>query len=233
MAVLLVLGSKPDPIVPPRGTYADLACANASGRSAHRLGLPGPAFTVMSSVLTSGKNASNRLALEALAGLSTRTLYYVPRPMYRNAPVKRLLNFREVTACKPRPFERALRATGYRFDAFIVKPLAFYIDLVKTLCGGDAEVEATLAKKHPSTGIVAAVVGLAKCGYSQVILSGFSFEISHAYADNPLIQSRGTLASKHTDSDVAVIRSISARHGCLLTTERVVAERTGVPLIAA
>ncbi len=76
MAVLLVLGSKPDPVMPPPGAYAKLACANASGRSAHGLGLPEPEFTVMSSVLTSGKNDSNRLALEALSGLGTRTLYY-------------------------------------------------------------------------------------------------------------------------------------------------------------
>lgn len=232
MAVLLVLGSKPDPVVPPPGAYADLACANASGRSANRLGLAEPEFTVMSSVLTSGKNDSNRLALETLSGLGTRTLYYCPRQMYRHAPVKRLLKFREVRACGPRPFERDLRATGFRFDAFVAKPLSDYIDLVRTLCDGDAEVEARLAHKHPSTGIVAVVLGLAERGYHRVILSGFSFEISHAYADNPLIASRGSLTSKHADTDVAVLRRISERHGSLLTTEPVVAERAGIPLVA-
>lgn len=231
MAALLVLGSKPEPVLPPPDTFADLACANASGRSAHMQGLRDPLFTVMSSVLTSGKNDSNRLALEALRGLATGMLYYCPRQMYRHAPLKRLLNIREVMACGPRAFETRLRSTGFRFDAFVAKPLTYYIDLVRTLCGGDAEVEARLAHKHPSTGIVAVALGLAERGYSRVILSGFSFEISHAYAENPLIASRNSVASKHTDTDVAVLRTISARHGRLATTEAIVADRTGMPLI--
>lgn len=233
MAVLLVLGSKPEPVIPRPQAFAAVACANASGRSAQRHGLPEPDFTVMSSVLTSGKNDSNRLALQALAGLGTRTLYYCPRQMYRHAPVKRLLNFREVLACGPRPFERGLRATGFRFDSFVAKPLTYYIDLVRALCDGDGDVEARLAVKHPSTGIVAVVLGLAERGFDRVILSGFSFEISHAYAENPLIAARGSLASKHADTDIAVLRRISQRHGSLLTTEPIVADRAGIPLIAA
>lgn len=233
MAVLLVLGSKPNPVIPPPDTFADVACANASGRSAHWQGLVEPVFTVMSSVLTSGKNESNRLALAALGGLATRTLYYCPRQMYRHAPFKRLLNFREILACGPRRFERSLRRAGFRFDAFVAKPLTDYLDLVRSLCGGDDEVEALLAHKHPSTGVVAVALGLAERGYRQIILSGFNFEISHAYAHNPLIETRRAATSKHADTDVAVLRRISERHGSLLTTESVVAERTGVPLIAA
>jgi hypothetical protein len=68
-------------------------------------------------------------------------------------------------------------------------------------------------------------------GYHKVILSGFSFEITHAYADNPLVRARGSPASKHAETDVAVLERISERHGNLLTTEPVVAERTGIPLI--
>ena len=80
MATLLILGSKPDPVLPPSDAFDALACANASGRSAARHGLPTPLFTVISAILTSGKQAPNRLALEALAGLHTGTLYFYPRP---------------------------------------------------------------------------------------------------------------------------------------------------------
>ena len=54
---LLVLGAKPDPILPPPGAFEAVACANASGYSAARLGLPRPAFTVMTSLLTDGSPA--------------------------------------------------------------------------------------------------------------------------------------------------------------------------------
>lgn len=232
MNVLLVLGSKPAPRLPAAGSFAALACANASGRSARNLGLPDPQFTVMSSVLSSGKNPSNRLALQALTGLGTKTLYYCPRQMYRHDPLKRLLHLREVLACGPRPFARQIRRAGFRFETLVVRPLKYYIDLVEALCGGDPEVAPLMADKHPSTGILAAAIGLGEAGFDKVILSGFSFEITHAYADNPLIASRGSVVSRHADTDVAVLRSIARHTGKLLTTELVVHERAGVPLVA-
>lgn len=231
MAVLLVLGSKPDPRVPPSHTYSALACANASGRSARALGLGEPVFTVMSSVLGSPKNPSSRSAIQALAGLSTKTLYYCPRQMYRNAPLKRLLNAGEVLACTPRRFTRTLRAAGFRFETVVVRPLKSYIRLVDKLCGSDADVAAELAAKHPSTGVLAAAIGLAEGGFDRVILSGFSFEITHAYADNPMIARRGTATSRHADTDIAVLRKISAQTGRLVTTETMVYERTGIPML--
>lgn len=233
MTVLLVLGSKPDPRLPPAGSYHAVACANASGRSAHVLGLADPVFTVMSSVLVSGKNASNWLALRALSGLRTETLYYCPRPMFRRDPLKRLLHLREALACGPRPFERRIRGAGFHFQTLVVRPLNSYIRMVETLCGGDPGITRELAAKHPSTGIFAAAIGLAEAGFESVILSGFSFEITHAYADNPLIARRGTAMSRHVDTDVAVLRCISARTGKLRTTEPVVHERTGIPLVGA
>lgn len=230
MAVLLVLGSKPDARLPPPGSYAAVACANASGRPARTSGLPDPVLTVMSSVLASAKNPASRLALKALAGLSTETLYYCPRQLYRRDPLKRLLHLPEILACAPRPFTRRLGAAGFRFETLIVRPLKCYIRMVEMLCGSDPEIGRELAAKHPSTGVLAAAIGLGEAGFEQVILSGFSFEITHAYADNPLIAKRGTTMSRHADTDVAVLRSISARTGNLLTTEPVVHERTGIPL---
>lgn len=231
MATLLVLGSKPDPSVPADSAFAAVACANASGFSARRLGLPDPEFTVMSSVLTSGKNDSNRLALAALGGLSTGTVYYCPRKMFRNDPLKRLLNLREVLATGPRAFERGLRRAGCRFEAFVNRPLQHYLGIVRRLCGDDDEVSRLLQIKHPSTGIMAVAIGLGERGYDSVILGGFSFEITHAYADNPLIRSRGTKTSKHADTDIAVLRCLSRKLGAVSTTEPVVREHTGIPLV--
>ncbi|MEZ5860807.1 MAG: hypothetical protein R3D28_17830 [Geminicoccaceae bacterium] len=71
MSTLLILGSKPEPALPPPGLIDAVACANASGRSAVQHGLPDPVLTVMSAVLTSGHKAANDLALEALRGLRT------------------------------------------------------------------------------------------------------------------------------------------------------------------
>ena len=39
MKTLVILGSKPLPVLPARGDFDDLACANASGYSAASLGL--------------------------------------------------------------------------------------------------------------------------------------------------------------------------------------------------
>lgn len=231
MAVLLVLGSKPEPRLPPNDAYDAVACANASGRLARALGLPDPIFTVISSVLGSRKNPSSGAAVKALAGLSTQTLYYCPRQMYRHNLLKRLFNLRELRDCAPGPFRRTLRASGYRFETMVVRPLTSYIRLVETVSGDDPEIARELAAKHPSTGVLAAVIGLAEAGFERVILSGFSFEITHAYADNPAIARRGTAISRHADADIAVLRNISARTGRLLTTEAVVHERTGIPLI--
>jgi hypothetical protein len=66
--------------VPPRSSFDDLACANASGRSAARLGLPAPRYTVMSAILTSGRSPANDLALGALQELRTEILHFYPRP---------------------------------------------------------------------------------------------------------------------------------------------------------
>ncbi len=229
MATLLVLGSKPAPLIPPAAAFAAVACANASGFSARRLGLPDPEFTVMSSFLTSGKNESNRLALAALTGLRTNAVYYCPRKLYRNDPLKRLLNAHEVLATGKRAFERRLRRTGYQFSSFVNRPLDHYLGIVRRLCGADEAVMRLLEKKHPSTGVMAAALGFCERGYDSVILSGFSFEITHAYADNPLIRRRGTAVSKHADIDVAVLRCLSRGTGALFTTEPVVHETSELP----
>ena len=80
MATLLLLGSKPEPVLPPRNSWQALACANASGRSARNLDLPNPDFTVISAIVTSRKKPANDLAVANLTGLRTGDLYFLPRP---------------------------------------------------------------------------------------------------------------------------------------------------------
>jgi hypothetical protein len=233
MRSLLVLGSKPDPLLPPREGLDALACANASGRSAARLGLPDPTYTVMTSVLTSGHKPANDLALEALRGLRTGTLYLYPRPVSRGFLLKRLV--REIRTIKVKPwyFKRKLHAINYRFDHFVSPPREFYHDLMLQLCGHDAAIAAQIRRKQPSTGMIALALGLAAAQFDRILMSGFSFEITHAYAHNPLIDQLGTTRSKHADTDILVLRCLAERHRNIYTTEPSVHERAGVPLLEA
>jgi hypothetical protein len=232
MATLLILGSKPEPVLPPSGSYDAFACANASGRSAARLGLGEPAFTVMTTALTSGHKPANDLALEALRGLRTGTLYLYPRPAAHGSLLKRLL--REIRTIKVKPWyvERRLRRLGYRFDELQTPPRQWYHDLVLGLCDRDPAIAAQIAAKQPSTGMIALAIGLADPRYHRIVVSGFSFEITHAYAHNPLIDRLGTTRSKHADTDIAFLRCLVRRHANLYTTEPAVHERAGVPLLS-
>jgi hypothetical protein len=82
MTTLLVLGSKPESILP--GSVADeVACAIASGRSARSQGCRSRGSRVVSAIVTSGRKPANDLAVEALRGLQTGRLiiypYFLPR----------------------------------------------------------------------------------------------------------------------------------------------------------
>jgi hypothetical protein len=231
MPTLLILGSKPEPVLPPRGSFDALACANASGRSAASLGLPDPAFTVVTAALTSGHKPANDLALDALRGLHTGKLYLYPRPAARGfLPLRLVREFRAIRV-KPWYVQRKLRSLGYRFDELISPPRAFYHDLVLGLCGHDEAIAAQIARKQPSTGMIALAIGLAEEHFDRLIMSGFSFEITHAYARNPLIDPLGTTRSKHAETDIAVLRCLAGRHRNIYTTEPTVHERAGVPLL--
>ena len=233
MAPLLVLGSKPDPSLPSAGSYDDLACANASGASAARLGLPKPRYTVMSAILTSGRKAPNRLALQALRGLRTEDLYFFPRPQRGRTHLKRALHRLKALRTSPLYFRAQLAARGYRYDRFLAPGLDHYLKLIRDLCGGDPEVLACMERKVPSTGIVTLALGLGERAYDRVVMSGFSFELSHAYADNPLIREWGSTRSKHADTDIAVLRCLARRFPGLYTTEPTVGDRAGLPLLPA
>jgi hypothetical protein len=231
MRTLLVLGSKPDPALPPGDGFDALACANASGRSAARHGLPTPLFTVISAILTSGKQAPNRLALEALAGLSTRTLYFYPRPVRGRGPLGRACNAVRSFRTSPLYFRSRLRSLPYSFERVENPGLERYNDMLAELCDHEPELVARMRAKQPSSGMLALAVGLAWYDFGRCVLSGFSFEITHAYAENPLIAERGSAISKHAETDIALLRHLCRRFGTIYTTEPTVNQRAGIPLL--
>lgn len=232
MTTLLILGSKAEPALPPRDAYDELACANASGFSAARHGLPVPAFTVMTAVLTSGKQEDDH-SLQALRGLATGDLYFLARPAPRGGPLKRAVTHLKQWRLKPFQMQHRLRRLGYRYQRFVVRPSAHYHALIRELCDQDPEICALIAAKQPSTGMFTLAIGLGERGYDRVIISGFDFGLSHAYGENPLIRARATTDSKHADTDIAIVRHLARRHGNVFTTEQSVHERAAVPLLPA
>jgi hypothetical protein len=232
MTTLLVLGSKPGPVLPPVGSWDALACANASGASAARLGLPRPAFTVVSTILASRTTPSNAIALAALRGLSTGTLFIYPRQPYRGNRLKQVANAGRVLRATPWFLRRELARVDYHYDRTEVRSSDAYARIILALCGNDQALATCMSAKLPSSGVVAVALGLSNPAYTRVVVSGFSFQITHAYADNPDIRLRGSTESRHADTDIAVIRSLSHCTKRLYTTEPIVNERTDVPLLA-
>lgn len=232
MPTLLILGSKPEPVLPPPGSFDALACANASGYSAKVHGLPVPAFTIISAILTSGIE-SGQQSMRALEGLETDVLYYFPRPDKSCGLLKRLRHAGEEFRASPWYFRRRLKQASYSWNRLVEKDNVWYQGLVASLCKGDSALLEQIGRKSPSTGIMTLAVGMSLGMYDRFILSGFSFELTHAYADNPEIQARGTVSSRHTPSDILVLQYLSKTSREIFTSEPAVHERTGVPMVDA
>lgn len=230
MTTLLVLGSKPEPVLPESGAYDDVACANASGRSAHRYGLPTPRFTVVSASVTWGRKAPHDLAVEALRGLKTGRLIIYPRPRPHGSLLARAFKHVRDYRVNPRYVRWKLRQIGYEFDEFAAPAPDYFRSAFETLCADDPELISLIRRKRPSTGLTTLALGIAEGGYSRFVLAGFSFEITHDYAHNPLIDERGPV-SAHAETDQAVLRHISRRLGTIFTTEPAVHAATGVPYL--
>jgi hypothetical protein len=230
MTTLLVMGSKPQPELPNPKSYHALACANASGRSALRYGLPTPDYTVISAIITSGKKPANDLAVNALRGLQTHRLVVYPRPQPTGPLFARVVKYVQNYKMNPRYVRWKMRTIGYYFTEFSAPSHSSFMTMFKHLAGDDPDLLALLSGKQPSTGIAALCLGLAESRYTRFILSGFSFEITHDYARNPLVEERGP-ASIHAPTDQALLRCLSERFGSLFTTEAAVHDTTGIPYI--
>lgn len=230
MNTLLILGSKPDPSLPTADAYDAVACANASGYSAARHGMPVPTFTVMSAILTSGIE-SGKQSLNALSGLKTDTLYFFPRPPVRKKGIKGIIQHTKRLKTGPLYFRFILRSLPFHYQSFANMPWNFYHDTIASLCDHDDQIMDRLKLKQPSSGIITLAVGLARYHFDRYIMSGFSFELTHAYAHNPEITERGSQGSKHTDTDIMIIRYLHEKYRNIYTTESVVHQRTGIPLL--
>jgi hypothetical protein len=229
MATLLVLGSKPQPALPPRAAIDAVACANASGWSAAKLGLPVPDFTLMIVGLATAGRPASRAAREALRGLRTRRLFACPRSAVPGTSPRRLALEGRRLRDRPWYFRWRLRATGYRFEELVWLPRGYFRGLVLELCGEDAALAAQIERRRPSTGVLTLALGLADPRYSGFVLAGFSFEATHAYGANRA--RTGASTSKHTETDLLVLRRLCERHPRISTTEAIVHERAGVPLL--
>lgn len=230
MPTLLVLGSKPDPVLPPAAAFEAVACANASGYSADRHGLPVPALTAISAVVTSGIGSGEQ-SLKALHGLRTEALYLVPQLDKPRKLKKKIKTLPIAIKTSPVLFRFRLRQAGYRWNTFIGRDPAFYLRLIGTLCRQDPRIMALVAEKKPSTGVITLMIGMSLGRYDRFIMSGFNFQLTHAYADNPEIRQRGTTLSRHTPTDVQVLRRLVDIHGNIFTTESAVNEQAGIPLL--
>jgi hypothetical protein len=228
---LLVLGSKPDPALPPRAMIGAVACANGSGYSADQLGLPAPEFTLMTAVLASGI-ASGKQSLLVLAGLRTGELHFFPRPPAATRLGKQLMQ--PLTSLRSQPFylKRQLRLLDYRFEHFVDHDYAFFQRMILILIDQDPDILRQMAIKQPSTGLMTIALALSSGNTTRsVIISGFSFELSHAYGHNPEIDQRGTAKSRHADTDIAILRYLGRKYPRLMTSEAIVSDNTGIPLV--
>jgi hypothetical protein len=79
--------------------------------------------------------------------------------------------------------------------------------------------------------VITLMIGMSLGRYDRFVMSGFNFELTHAYADNPEIRQRGTTLSRHTPTDVQVLRRLVDLHGNIFTTEAAVHEQAGIPLL--
>ena len=236
MKTILILGSKPDPVLPPPESYTEVACANASGHSAERHDLPRPTFTAMTPIIATRIEAG-RQSLEALAGLSTGTVYFLRDRNEGKRGFARLLHLISMSWKKPvhrtQPFylKRKLRTISYRHARLVAVAPEEYDTLVENLCDRDPGILAQLQRKRPSTGVIALAMAIEQKRYDRYVLSGFNFELTHAYAINPAIETRGTTASSHAETDVMVMRYLARKTGNIFTTERTVHERADVPFL--
>ena len=132
---------------------------------------------------------------------------------------------------QPFYLKKVLRSLPYDFGEFVPLSEDRYDGLVKKHCADDPSLLSLIERKRPSTGLIALALGLAEGRWDRFIVSGFSFELTHAYGHNPEIDERGTAASSHADTDVMVMRHLGAKLGTIYTTEAAVHAPTGLPML--
>jgi len=109
-------------------------------------------------------------------------------------------------------------------------PLFWLTALVVAYIAGHAIIASIAQPAWASYHRKDAIALIYLCGF---ILSGFSFELTHAYAANPVIEERGTRISCHTPTEISVLKCLSSRYGNIFTTEPTVNREADVPMLGA
>jgi hypothetical protein len=229
MATLLVLGSKPSPRLPPVAAFDAVACANASVVSAAKLQLPVPVHTVMTALITNNSELG-QLQLQALRGLATQKLIYIPRRIRGGTAVKRLAKRVRDWRLQPLVLKWQLNKVAFRYEEFVCHDAEFYSELALAFACSDDTLIRQLHAKSPSTGLISLLMGLADGRFDRFIMAGFSFERTQAFTAGSDQLVKGS--SPHARSDLLLLRRLHECHADIVTTEPLVAELASLPIIA-
>ena len=185
----LVLGSAPDPKVPPPGRFDVLICINGSPWIAQKWGLKTPDLTVVAgySTLT---NKDVRVATQGIwSGLTTRELLFIE------------------AGATAQDGRQLLDACGFRYGAFRSMTIIERAAIIGQLCG----VELGLGPRDEriSNGMFATVLSI-WADASEVILTGFSLSGGHSYMTD-------ATPREHLEGDIAFLKLVH-NLGCRVVT---------------
>jgi hypothetical protein len=233
MATLLVLGSKPSPRLPSAACFDAVACANASVVSAARLQLPVPVHTVMTALITNNSELG-RLQLQALRGLETQKLFYIPRRIRGSTAVKRLTKRVRDWRLQSLMLKWQLKRVAFRYEEFVCHDAEFYTKLAGTFASSDDTLVRQTQAKSPSTGMISLLMGLADGRFDRFVMAGFSFERTQAVAagSDQLLDGEGG-PSPHARTDLLLLHRLRERHVNIITTEPLLAKLAALPVMSA
>ena len=174
--------------------------------------------------------------MQAMRGLHTGTLYCLRSTSRKTSlrlasPRKFLRAVPRAIRVSPLYFKWVMHRAGYRWDHFVAVDVFRYVEAACHWISQGDELLAQAAQKRPSTGLTALLIGMSLRRYDRFILSGFSFELTHAYAHNPEINQRGTQKSAHAPTDILFLQRLASGLGNVYTTEQTVHRMAGLPLL--
>ena len=149
------------------------------------------------------------MALEAFGGLQIKRLFYYPRSLRGSTILGDGLRYLRTDKMRSGHFRRRLNSLPLAHDEFVVPGLAYDHALIRRLCADDDTISRLIEAEQLSTGVMAIALGIAAGAYRSIIVSGFSFEITYAYARNPQIEEMGITNSQHAEIDIAVLSHLA------------------------
>ena len=200
-STVVVLGSAPGAILPPRGHYDRLVCVNGSGSVAMRYGLT-PDATVIVGYLTGTDKGVSPASRKVLAGCFTDFLVFVSAGQ----------KFEDGLA--------TLQSSGFGYQRVReIDPLE-RAAIVETVCGQSLGLGPR--DERVSNGMFATALAI-WAGASRVILAGFSLQGGHSYLE-------GT-PRYHIDGDQRFLQTVNHEAGNLYTTSSELSAAIGLTLL--